>query len=462
MRQSDYNALLNQIEQERQVELLRQQMASPYYLSQQQRGVQIAQTRIESIERTTDNVYVNVVIDHADGTNNVGRGGLNGPTTFQTNDDAIPADYTVTKTEPILDRCSDYYCSIIRFTIPLDETPLLICPIVANQIALLGSSNPNLTPLIFGIQNGPDALPASYFSANVLFTPDNNFPPPIQNQPLQVITPYYYIFQYQIIVDMFNNTLATVYANSGLAALNPGYLPPYFEFNPTTSLFSLIVPSFMTSAFPFPSIKIFFNEAVASFLFSFNIFGVFPREAFHQFGFDYYFILTQANSFQFYPPGVTVPATTVPPALPATSFYYKYTQEYSVLEYWTSLKKILIFSNAIPIKNEFAPATNNMVPPQNIDQAGINVSYPILTDFVPNVTFIAGESRSIAYYVPTTQYRLIDMISTGSLQKIDVKIFWEDRDGNLYPLEISLFQQANFKIGFFKKTLYNGSGSLLK
>ena len=90
------------------------------------------------------------------------------------------------------------------------------------------------------------------------------------------------------------------------------------------------------------------------------------------------------------------------------------------------------------------------------------MSYPILTDFVPNISAAAGESRSIAYYVPTSQYRLVDLISTNPLQKIDIRIFWEDRDGNLYPLEISIFQQASLKLGFFKKSLYNSGSSLLK
>jgi hypothetical protein len=462
MNQSDYNELQKEIEKQRQLELLQRQMASPGYTSQQQRGVQL-QTRIMSIERQDDNTYINVIIDHPEPDYNVGRGAPQGPTVFQTEDLAVPADYGVTKTEPILSNCSEYYCSVIRFTIPLDEVPLLICPIVPNQISLLGSSDPNLTPLIIGIQNGPNGVPASYFSTNIIFTPSNNFPPPVQNQPLQVITPYYYIFQYQILVDMLNTALSTVYISSGLAGLNPGYLAPYFEFNPVTALFSLIVPSFMSQSFPFPSIKIFFNEALASFLFSFNIFGNFPTDNIHQFGFDYYFILTPSISNQYYPPGVTVPATTIPPLTPATSFYYKYTQEYSVLEYWTSLRKIIIISNTIPVKNEYVPATNNISSGNiDVDQSGVNVSYPILTDFVPSISFLAGESRSIAYYVPTSQYRLVDLISTNPLQKIDIKIFWEDRDGNLYPLELSVFQQASLKLGFFRKSLYNGAGTLMK
>lgn len=463
MKQSDYKELLKEAEKERQQALLKQQMASPYYLSQQQRGVQLTQTRIEHIERTNDNTYVNVVIDHPEPTYNVGRGGIQGPDYFLTNDDPVTSDYGVTKTEPILLNCSDYYCSVIRFTIPLDAVPLLICPIVPNQ------PNSNLTPMIIGIQLDPSGSPASFFSQNLIYSPQNilGLPPlvpPVQNQPLQVITPYYYINSYQNLVDMFNVALNAAYTFSGLKAIFPFFLPPYFEFNPATSLFSLIVPNFFTELIAplLSQPRIFINIPSATFLFSFDLFdNISVPGQINPFGNDFYFLTEAEESFKFYPPGVVVPTPTSPigvgAALPADSFYYKFTQEYSVLEYWTSIRKILIFSNTIPVKNEYVPATNNLVNGVNVDQSGVNVSYPILTDFVPNVSFIAGESRSIAYYVPQSQYRLIDMVSTNPLQKIDIRIFWEDREGNLYPLQISNFQQASLKIGFFRKTLYNAT-----
>ena len=457
MNQSDYNELLKEIERERQLGLVQRQMMSPGYVSQQQRGVQIPHARIEKIEREEDNTYVNVVIDHAEPTYNVGRGPPLGPTVFLTGEEPTASEYGVTKTEPILHNCSEYYCSVIRFTIPLDEVPLLICPIVPNQ------ANPNLTPLIIGIQNGPDTLPTSFFSTNLIYLPQNSFTAPTQNQPTQVITPYYFIYSYQNLVDMINVALASSYVASGLSVLNPGYLAPYMQFDPLTGLFSIIIPSFMISSFPSPSIGVYFNTPMASFLTSFNIFGdVSEIPVVHPFGNDFFFVFNASIVNQFYPPGVTVPATTIPPVFPATSFYYKFTQEYSILEYWTSLRKILIFSNSIPVKNEYVPATNNLVNSINVDQSGVNVSYPILTDFVPNVSFIAGESRSIAYYVPSSQYRLVDLISTNPLQKIDIRIFWEDRDGNIYPLLISIYQQASLKLGFFRKELYKGTGLLTK
>lgn len=462
MKQSDYNELLKELEKERQTELIKQQRLSPYYLSQQQRGVQFTQTKITGIERTEDNVYVNVVIDHPDPTFAITIN-PNPPLPdiiYTTNGDPVASDYGVTKTEPILLDCSEYYCSVLRFTIPLDQVPLLICPIVPNQ------PNSNLTPLIIGIQYGPDGVPGSYYSLNLTYFPTSFLPAPVQNQPTQVITPYYFMYSYQNLVTMFNAALAITYVNAGLAALFPGFLAPYFEFDPVTDLFSLIVPSFFTTLTA-PALfipRIFINHESSTFLFSFVLFSNISNLSsnINPFGNDFFFSIGPSISNQFYPSGVTVPATTVPPAFPATSLYYKFTQEYSIIEYWTSLRKIIIISNTIPVKNEYVPATNNVNNAGISDQSGVNVSYPILTDFVPNISSTAGDSRSIAYYVPSSQYRLVDLVSTNPLQKIDIRIFWQDRDGNLYPLLLSIFQQASLKLGFFKKSLYKGAGTLLK
>jgi hypothetical protein len=456
MNQRDFIELQKELEKERQIENLKQQMMSPYYLSQQNRGYQL-QTRIESIERTDDNTYVNVVLDHPDAINVPGRGGVNGPTFFIANGEPVASDYGVTKTEPILSNCSDYYCSVVRFTIPLDQVPLLICPIVPNQ------PNPLLTPLIIGILAGVTTNPLSFFAENLIYQPHNDYEFVVQDQPTQVITPFHYIYSYQTLVDMFNSALKSLYVKTGFAALFPGYLAPYFQFDPVTDLFSLIVPSFFTDVTPPATFApvIFINSASATFLFSFDLLQNItnPKASnVNPFGNDYYFIQESSVTTQYYPPGVAIPAPTTPPILPATSLYYKFTQEFSIVEYWSSLRKILIVTNSIPVKNEYVPASgNNGIS----DSSGVNVSYPILTDFVPNISSTAGDSRSIAYYVPSSQYRLVDMISTNPLQKIDIRLFWEDRDGNLYPLLISLYQQASMKIAFLRKSLYNNGSNLL-
>ena len=379
--------------------------------------------------KENDNLYLNVIMNGQTPT-------YQGGTTF-TNEDNVPAIYNATKTTPLLDKCSDYYCSIIRFTIPLNTIPLFIAPIVPNQ------ANPNLTPLVFGIfYNG------GTFSTNVLWTPESTDSPPLQNQPTQVITAYYYSFYYDHFINMANTALQTVWVSSGLAALFPTLLSPYFLYDPETGLINLTVPAcFVTLTAPAVAIPILFmNESSIRY---YDAFPTFYRGLNNANGRDFDIDLPKVNVQKYVFHGTA--ANPNDPTIPSPVIYYRYLQDYEIIFIWSSLRRIIISTNTLPVVNEYVPAQDN---------SGVNNSFPILTDFIPNIN-LPGESRSIAYYNPTSQYRLVDMISNTPLQKIDIKIFWEDTNNNLYPLDISTGQQASIKIAFLRKSLYKSQNSNL-
>jgi len=360
-----------------------------------------------TITQVGDNIYVNVLIS---------------PSSTQF---IINAEYAVTKTLPILSKCDDYYCSIVRFSIPLDFIPLFIMPIIPNQ------PNPNLTPFVIGIQTG-----SVNYSQNVIYVSEDGVPPPIQNQPTQVITLYYYVYDYQNLITAINTALAAAFVASGLTGDCP-----YFYLNTTTEEISLVVDiatfaptATPTTPNPIPTATIFMNKDLQIFLTSFPVNFVGPIST------GLYFF----NLIRF---GLD---TTIPP-FSGTATQKQFTQEYSVLELWGSISKILITTNSIPIISEYTPTNNS----------GISSTLPILSDFVPQFE-LAGQSRSIAYYTPTSQYRLSDMKSSEQLNTIDLKIYWQDKDLNIYPLPINQYQEASIKIGFFKKSLYNAGNLTLK
>lgn len=390
------------------------------------------------IIKENDNVYLNVVFDHS-------------LAMFTTNPNLPPtgegseiADYNVTKTLPIVDKASDFYLSVIRFDIPLNTIPIYIQKIIPNQ------PDPNLTPLIIGI-----SYLGTNYSVYLEYIPNSpGLPTPVQNQPIQVITSYYFNYSYQNLIDMFNVALAKVWISSGLSATNPTVSTPFFFLDSSTQLINLVVGNIFVVTNP-PIIYI--NYASINYLDGFQ-FGIFGTN--QPYGKDFYFVLNQGLS----PPGVIVPPQpSLPPTFdkyytnplllqpsPPTAAvpYWQYTQDFSTLALWSSLRKIIISSNTIPVNNEFIPTGNN-----STNQSGVSASFPIISDFVPIIES-GGQSRSIAYYLPTAQYRLVDLISDMPVQKIDIKVFWEDIYGNLYPLEISVFQQASIKIAFLRKTLY--------
>lgn len=357
---------------------------------------------------SADNIYVNVVFDHTPPYDNL-------PTSSE---ESTQAEYRVTKTIPILDKASDYYCSVIRFDLPLNIVPLYIFPIIPNQ------ANPNLSPMIIGVRTG-----GVNFSQNLIYVANNPYTAPSQVGAItQVITPYYFVYQYQNLIDSLNTALAAAFVAAGSPG---GGTAPYFFFDPVTQFINLIANNTFITA---PA-TLFWNESLNNYLDAFhvNFLGYNQPQ-----GRVFDFIFDTGNNF----------LAPVPPFIAGDR---KYSQQYNVINYWSSLRKIIITSNSIPIQNEFTPSNNS----------GISATLPIITDFVPSLEF-AGQGRSIAYYYPTGQYRLVDMKSDLPLYTIDFKVYWQDKHGNTYPLNISIFQQGSIKLAFLKKSIYKPMNLLLR
>lgn len=395
------------------------------------------------IDKENDNVYVNVILDHPDAIYPVN---VNLPSVG-----AEPQiiSYNVNKSLPILDKASDYYVSVIRFAIPLDTVPLMIMPIIPNQ------PDPFATPFIIGVRY----LGVNY-PIRLDYVPENLFPPVQQTSSVQLISPFSYVFSYQTLINMINNALTGALNNAGISAQFSGQRLAWFYFNSETNLIQLYVHQIFISIFaPLTGIvTIYINTPLSNYLdaFHYSFIGNNRPD-----GRDYEFILgssTEPTPNQAYGLYNTQPVPPLGFPLLTVPLYWIYTQEYSVLQYWSSLRKIIISTNTIPISNEYLPIG---IAQNNADN-GIAASFPVLTDFIPQIEQVAGSSRSIAYYYPSGQYRLVDLVSDIPLQKMDIKLYWQDVSGNLYPLEISVSQQASVKIAFLRKTLYKNTHNLLK
>lgn len=359
---------------------------------------------VNDIKNSPDNIYFNVAM------------------TNSSNQDGI-AVYTANKTQPIVQNAEDYYLSIVSFSIPLDALPMLIMPILTTN------GNINLTPLIIGIYD--PVAPFTYWN-NLIFQPEIFTTPPViqSGTTTQIITPYHYVYNYQTLLNMMNQGLQTAYAAYVTAnPLSPLTLP-FFVYDPSTTLISLIADYGWISGPAIPSIIV--NRDLSSYIDSmfYKVYpSTIPNESTEA------RIQVQDLGSNGYPLNL----------FPATPGHLKMTMNYSTMFLWASLKKILITTNSIPINFEQAPILNNLNP----DQYN---TFPILADFTPSIT-AAGDSREIAFYF-SNQYRLIDLNLSGPLNKINFQIYWQDTNNNLYPLFISPFQEAAIKFVFSKKNLY--------
>lgn len=362
-----------------------------------------------TIQYGTDNLYLNVTFDHLASDGNAGT----------------KAIYQVTKDEAILDNPSEWYGSIIRFDLPLSSIPLLIYPVIPN------SGLAQTAPMIIGVTVG-----AVDFSTNLVYVPNNTLPPVNQNNPnQQIISQFYYVYTYQNIINSFNVALNA----SFVAAGSPGGTVPFFYYDPVTQLINLVVPQTFITA----GATIYWNQDSNNFLDGFHT-SLVSLTAVN--GHHYTMIFDTTND-KAYPTAAAYPGAV------AT---WKFVSEYSTLEYWGSLRKIIVTTSGIPITYEHISITTT-----GGIQSGQAASIPIFTDYIPIVE-MAGDTRSIAYYVPSGQYRLADLNGNVPLRQIDLTVYWQDRFNNLAPLYILPMQQGSMKIGFFKKSLYKCSNLLLK
>lgn len=407
-----------------------------------------------------DNVYVNIVIDHPEPNYNFSHTGPNNPQCYLSNDDTVVAKYSVTKNDSIIDNASDYYLSVLRFAIPLDATPLFIIPIVPNTASVgVPLGYPDLTPFIIGIKYNGNYFPINLNYVSQDYTPIVSQCKPLQDRPLQVISDYYYVYNYEVLINMVNIGINAVLNNSGLLALLPGYIVPYFYMNCSTNLISLVVPKYFTEVVG-PAVAIpelYINTILNTYLDGFNT--TYNKTA-NSMGNDVFFKFNPKPNNYYVPSGTTAVVSTTPPALPATSYYYRFTQEFSCLEYWTSLRRIIVSSNSLPTRTQYVPIANNSNILNN-NSSAIASTFPIIADLILQVDNSPGLSRSMCYYNPTAQYQLVDLISSAEIRNIDINLFWEDRDGNLYPIELSLLQQCSIKLGFFNKELYKKNQRIL-
>lgn len=374
------------------------------------------------LEHADDNIYYNIAVRHVDPDGVTTRSNLN------------DAEFKVERTIPILRNPKEYYITIERFSIPLNQVPLMIIPIQDNQ------ANINLTPMSVTLSFG--GLDHQVFINYVTQNINEPLPPP--PIPNQVVNSYYYmIYEYTHFIGLFNTAFATAYANmQASASPSPQQTAPYFIFNPETRLISLIAEYSYS------------QPAQAEIFVNFQTFSYFEAilNEFHGAnqpnGKDAKYIIRDQGGLHnaYYPPGQVIPAPVAFPAQTAPNFL-EMKQEYPNLITWSSIASIIVTSTTMPIVKEWEQS--------NATESGVPIGNAILTDFEP-LLGQGGEERTIVQYFPQGPRRLINLNSTIPLREFDFKIWWKDKKGRVYPLKIPFEQEITIKFLFTKKATYTG------
>lgn len=362
----------------------------------------------DSEDKEADNIYYNIRITNT------------GQTGFST-----LGSYDVTKNDPIVKKCSDFYLSVVDFSLNVSNIPIFIAQVQYNPLSV---TDVNYTVYFVSITVG-----GIEYAQNVSYVPHTNFTPPPPPQPTTPMNGrpfttdrYYYIYSYSSFLEMINNALAAAY----IAAGNPGGAgAPYFEFTQSEyGLISLIVPN----AFIAAGATIEFNSELLQYLEGFETTYIFPLQKFR---------------FVFYQRGNICNVNGAEVGIVGgTSWIYK--QQFYCLQLWNTMRKIYFATSSIPINSEYK--TTNV---RNTDTPNsVTTLSPIILDYIPKFD-ILNSSRTIIFY-NSCEYRLVDTLSDSPLYHIQVSVFWQDVYGNSFPLYIGINDEITIKLAFFKKSLY--------
>lgn len=330
----------------------------------------------------------------------------------------IQARYYEERLQPFITHPEQYEMKIIKFSIPCSEIPILIADM---KLFDTGFTNRTVWKIGFKKAGIVHTRYVIYVSEQPLLQPSVATGVAIPNINYRY-NKYYWIYSYQHMIEMINDTLNIAMLDFPLIDRKP---VPYLIYDATTQLISIIVDK----TFDF---DIVMNTEMQAFFqgFDFDFFGHDRPN-----GDDYLLIYTDIADADYNKPNI---APIYPPP------YVKIEQNFISMIYWYSLQNLTITSATLPIINEYI---------SSVSTASGNNSSPVITEFTPDLSS-TSTPRSILNFYDNGASRFISMRHAPDVKKMDIAVYWQDKFGLIYPLEIPIHQSVSVKFLFRKKLKY--------
>jgi len=385
---------------------------------------------------------------------------------------------------------ADYFCSIVRFNIQTGNTLPVFIPRIE-----LGQDNINKTIYQVGILMDHDTDPLNNpdpYSANpnlekmglatVTYEPEDEVcsKPLKPNEAQDLSGTYYYVYHYQHFVKLVNKAIKSAfldlrikYIASGVGGLdvfianigNP--IPPYIDFDPTTSTFFVtadkkLYESEEENVNQYWRLRLLFNDRL------YELFASLPAHLIN-------FPTIHPSSQTFTGRNATIPwynirfddrgnnkslvreydSTTLNLPNPTITRAYEVLvahQETTSIALWNPVASIAFASSLLPIIPTQTSIPRDVGGQHNyLSSSGNNSNLlPILSDFSIAVD-ATNQYRPMVEYNPGAEYRLLDLNSTTNLNRIDIIVYWKDRSGGLHPFLLQPGCAASVKLMFRRK-----------
>lgn len=367
----------------------------------------------------TTHIYYNVSI-----TNNETTGLLPAPR----------IDFNETRNQPFINNPSQYFMSVVRFSLDTSTLPIFAC-------------QPQLNPttqgdLIYSISMSQGAFT---FQQYIHFLPQTNelLLPAYPLTFTDSVSHYWELYSYQWWNDLVNT--AFVACTAGLNALTGGTITaPFNIWDPSgyTAILNTDAAYFdQTPGVLATPVYIYFNTPMWVLYSSYNAqyLGTAAVK-----GMNYRMVIANQqgqNEWTDTASGIT---------------WIQSYQEYPTSPLWNPCQSIVFTTALLPIVPELtaAPVAFEGVPGQFISYGNNANLTTTLTDF--EVALDKGyEYKPTINYAPQSEYRLTDMFGTNPCSAINITIFWKDRYGVLTPVTLSPGSSCNVKIMFRRKDFNN-------
>lgn len=415
-------------------------------------------------------------------------------------------EFNETRSNPILDNPSDYFVSVIRFSLETPSLPVFIpAPVIPSVESALPAPSPAINTyfnlnyyITMGAYNGANWVE---FQQPLLWIPEDLNaikPTPAQVNAGDFDSPYFYCYSYtHFIYNIVNRGLAMCY--QGLYALGGLGLTqntaPFMSWESGSDKATLYAPTpFFDSTeeslrvAPLKVygnyVRIFFNQAL------FNLFSSFesyinkksgdPTSATYGVGKKDYIIKVynknnlnigtlpfntstavapvvagfngSANVVPFTPYNTPSLAQATPLA-PYSLTYIYMVQEYTTTPLWNPVSNITFTTSLLPV-NPNLVSTPLIFNSGNVPQSKANIAN-VLTDL--EVPLIVGRDyKPNLLYSPQSEYRLIDLNGNIPLSSIQIGVFWRDAYGHLNPFYLLAGNSATIKLMFRRKDFQTG------
>lgn len=391
-------------------------------------------------DNNQSHLYYNITIAQGTDSNGI-RTSIQNPT---------PGNYAEQRKMPILNNPSEWMMSVLRFSCPGDSLPINIMPIKSWP-----NTDVNLTNMVLGLKY-------STFSASaiLIWLPQSNIPPPQPptfENPLRPLIEYYYLKNYQTLVDMVNNAFKEAFDALKLLVPLPTDIPPYMIYTPENKRFSIITDqTYITNNNgDTAGIKIYFGYDLYAWFFSFP--AIILRD--QAIPYDNQILIENKGYNLIDQTGSNVEYYNIYSNVPAKINDIVVQTEQNFDSSWriNTVKKIVFLTSLLPVavKEITSPkitAVAGALTYSTISQTANNFK-SILTDYdLTSAIEDKGISRQAYQYIaPSPAHRLIDLCGSDGLYSIDIQVFWADDFNNLYPLMLTRHSIVDIKLQFIRK-----------